>query len=61
MKYARVVKSGDDRLSHVVKMDMFFDGTGKSVCGVKVWPGKWVEANGQALCVDCRDKIGRRT
>jgi hypothetical protein len=61
MKYVRVAKDSDDRLSHVVKLGQFFDGTGKSVCGVKSWPGKWVENNTAPLCVDCRDKIGRRS
>lgn len=59
MKCVRVVKDSDDRLSHVVRIGQFFDGTGKSLCGVNSWPGKWVEAKEQPLCVDCRDKIRR--
>lgn len=63
MNYKRV-RIADDKLDHIISYGAFLDGSVKSLCKKTPWPGKWTEAAGHAqrvLCVDCRDRYGRRT
>lgn len=58
--YVRVRSEADTRLDHIVKVGLFFDGSGKSLCGKSSWPSRWEDARGhqpRVTCVDCRDRF----
>lgn len=63
MLYIRVRTESDVRLDHIIKVGVFFDGSGKSLCGKASWPGHWEDAKGhtpRVVCVDCKERYGRQ-
>lgn len=62
-KYVRVTAPGQ-RLDHIVRVGMFNDGGGKSLCGIKPWPDMWSEVDEFAsvksagpVCAGCQVKL----
>lgn len=60
-KYVRVTAPGQ-KLDHIVRVGMFNDGGGKSLCGIKPWPDMWAEVSGGLFesapaCAGCVVKI----
>ena len=59
-KYVRVTAPGQ-RLDHIVRLGMFNDGGGKSLCGIKPWPDMWEEVMPGAVdgpaCAGCQVKL----
>lgn len=59
------VRTDADHIDHVVSFLLFFDGGAPSMCGRKVWPGKWLEVSpgdeSTPLCAGCVEKLrGKR-
>lgn len=59
-KYVRVTAPREG-LDHVLRLTMFQDGAGKSLCGVRPFPDLWEEVMPGAItapvCAGCQVKI----
>lgn len=60
MTDVRIVQTESDARAHIVKLGMFFDGEGKSLCGRKPFPERWTivyDKDGRKpVCVGCLER-----
>ena len=52
----RIVETDGQSVAHVVKLGMFFDGTGRALCGRRPFPEKWgipYSGTRKTVCLEC--------